>query len=342
MASMKPPRLADVADKAGVSMSTAARVLRDGPNRVSPQLAAKVEKAAQALGYTPNLMARSLRAGSPPLIGLMVGDMLDPYFAAIGESVTVEADRLGLAAMVANMRRDPLREIELLQRFLQHRVSGVILSGGGYDQFTQHTTLARTVASLQNAGCHVVSLTDRGLEVPTFSIDNEAVGRMAAEAVLEAGHNRVAVIYAPAMSDVTTARRSATLDALENANAAVRETVGNYSRQAGFEAASRVFKGRPSSWPTSVVAGSDSLAVGVLAWLGDRGLSVPDDVSVVGIGDTYAAETLQLTSVSVALDERSRAAVDHVAGLIHNGGSDRWQVAQPALTERGSVAPPAK
>jgi LacI family transcriptional regulator len=331
-----------VAEVAGVSISTAARVLREGPNRVKPDLAARVMEAAGSLGYTPNLMARSLRAGSPPLMGLMVGDMLDPYFAAIGEYVTVEADTLGLAAMVANMRRDPVREIELLQRFLQHRVSGVLLSGGGYDQDSQHDELARTVTLLQSAGCHVASLTDRGLDIPTFSEDNDAVGRMAAEAVLDLGHRKAAVVYAPPRSEVTRGRRAATLRTLEEGGATVRETVARYTREAGFEAAAQVFRGRRASWPTAVVAGSDSLAVGILAWLQACGVAVPDEVSVVGIGDTYAAETLRLTSVGVALDERSKAAVHHLAGLIEGREDGVWQGAQPQLLDRGSVAPPKR
>ena len=338
----RPPRLADVAHQANVSTSTAARVLRSVQHNVSAALAERVSEAARELGYTPNLMARSLRAGSPPLIGLMVGDMLDPYFAAISESVTLEADTIGLAAIVANMRRDPEREIELLQRFLQHRVSGVILSGGGYDQDTYYELLVEQVESLKRSGCHVVSLSDRGLDVPTLGVDNDAVGRMAARAALDAGHVNTAVVYAPPASQVTRDRRSATLDELERGRATVREVVANYTREAGFESAAQVFSGDRDDWPTVVVAGSDSLAVGVLAYLGSRGVSVPDEVSIVGIGDTNAAETLRLTSIAVALDTRARAAVELVAGLIVEGRGEApvLSYAAPTLVDRGSVAAP--
>jgi LacI family transcriptional regulator len=341
MMSSRPPRLSDVARQAGVSVSTAARVLRDGPNRVNPELAARVVATAESLGYTTNLMARGLRAGSPPLLGLMVGDMLDPYFAAISESITLEADDLGLAAMVANMRRDPLREIELLRRFLQHRVSGVVLSGGGYDQDTHRDELAKTVATLERAGCHIASLSDRGLGVPTFGVDNEAVGRLAARTILNMGHADVAVVYAPPRSEVTRDRRAATMAELEDAGASVTEIVSSYTREAGLDAARRVFEQHNHVWPSAVIAGSDSLAVGILAHLRSRGIRVPEQVSVIGVGDTYHAESVRLSTIAVALDARSRAAVKHLAALVAGETSRGGLTAEPYLVDRGSIARPA-
>lgn len=338
----RPARLADVAQRAGVSISTAARVLRAETHKVSPDLAARVLTAAEECNYTPNLMARSLRAGSPRLLGLMVGDMLDPYFAAISENVTVKADTLGLAAMVANMRRDPLRELDLLQRFLQHRVSGVILSGGGYDQDTHHERLVRAVGALTRSGCHVVSLSERDLDVPTFTVDNDALGRLAAKAMLDQGHSRAAVIYAPLMSEVTRTRHGATVAALRSAGCTVTEVFAVYSREAGYEAAREVFAGQRSEWPTAVVAGSDSLAVGVLTYLNSQAISVPDEVSLIGVGNTYAAEAVGLTSIAEGLSDRAQAAVMHLSALIKGDVPRSVAHFEPQLVVRGSIAAPVE
>jgi len=275
----------------------------------------------------------------------MVGNMLDPYFASISESVTVEADNFGLAAMVTNMRRDPLREIELTRRFLEHRVSGVILSGGGYDQDTHQDLLTESLSALTNAGCYVASLTERNFDIPTFCADNDLIGQLAARALLDHGHSRIAVVYAPETSQVTRARRKATLGLLESRGCCVTEVVASYSREAGYAAADEVFASKRHDWPTGVIAGSDSLALGVLDYLNVHGVSVPEDVSVVGIGATYMSEFARprLTSISVAVAESALAAVNYLANRIE--GRDELAreselIAAPAIVDRGSIAAP--
>lgn len=338
--------LSDVAELAGVSKSTAARVLAGPEHRVAAELAERVRVAAAQLGYTPNLMARSLRAGSRPLLGLMVGDMLDPYFAAISESVTIAADTLELAAMVANMQRDPLREIELLKRFLEHRVSGVMLSGGGYDQDSHRDALVEVLKGVERAGTHVVCLSERNIPFPTFAVDNRAVGQMVADHLIDNGHRDIAVVYAEARSEVTRLRRAATRSTLETAGCNVREVSAQFARTSGFEVAEQVLSGRSSSWPTAIVAGSDSLAVGMLDYAATAGIAVPDDVSIIGIGNTYYAEIARppLTTVDVCSAERARAAVEYLAKRLDGTSARRvrTKLAPPVLIERSTVAKPRR
>lgn len=344
--SRRAPTLSDVAERAGVSKSTAARALARPDHRVTADLAAKVQAAATELGYTPNLMARSLRAGSRPLLGLMVGDMLDPYFAAISESVTVAADNLNLAAMVANMQRDPLREIELLKRFLEHRVSGVLLSGGGYDQDTYREELDEVLKQLARAGTHVVCLSLRALPYPTFTVDNRAVGALPVEHLVDRGHRDIAIVYAEARSEVTRLRRSASVESLEQAGCRVRALTAEYARSSGVEIAECLLGGKPSTWPTAIVAGSDSLAIGMLDYAAAHGIRVPDDVSIVGIGNTYYSEVARpaLTTVDVRSAERGRKAVEYLAKRLGDGRSGRARVelASPKLIQRATVAAPCR
>lgn len=341
----KAVTLAEVAKRAGVSKSTAARVLAiDGKHQVAADLAEKVQEAARELGYTPNLMARSLRVGSRPLIGLMVADMLDPYFAAISESVTVAADDAGLAAMVANMQRDPLREIELCRRFLEHRVSGVILSGGGYDQDSHHDAMLESVEVLERSGCQVALLSDRNLKVPTFSVDDQALGEMLVGYLVERGHTDLAIVYAEPNSHATRVRHEASLAFARDAGCRVVERTAEYSRCAGYQVAQQLFDGDRVNWPTAVIAGADSLAFGMLEFFDAAGLSVPLDVSIIGVGNTYYAEVArpQLTTIEVNSAERGLAAVNYLAKRIDGTMKRRagLRLVKPIIVERSTVSTP--
>ena len=198
--------LHDVAQAAGVSVSTAARVLRGSDYPVADELQRRVRAAAQRLRYVPNLLAKRLRGGAHPSIGLIVGNMLDPYFGEIAQAVTVAAQRRSLLAIVANMQRDPQLELGMIRELWEHRVNGLILAGGGFDQITYKSDLANILRQVRRSGITVVSLAKRGLPLPVFSVDNEAVGAMLAEHGLAHGHREIAIAAGPANSHVTQER----------------------------------------------------------------------------------------------------------------------------------------
>ena len=146
--------LHDVAQAAGVSVSTAARVLRGSDYPVADELQQRVRAAAERLRYVPNLLAKRLRGGAHPSIGLIVGNMLDPYFGEIAQAVTVAAQRRSLLAIVANMQRDPQLELGMIRELWEHRVNGLILAGGGFDQITHKNDLASILRQVRRIRHH--------------------------------------------------------------------------------------------------------------------------------------------------------------------------------------------
>lgn len=182
---IRPATLNDVAHEAVVSLTTAARVLRGDEASVSDARRERVLNAAQKLHYVPNHLARVLKGGSHRSIGLVVGDMSDPYFGEIAQSVSVTAQSRSLVAIVANMHRDPQLEIRMCGELWEHRVNGVILAGGGFDQITYNDMLFDLVRRLQSMNILVVALTERSLPIPCFSPDNERAGALAAERLSE-------------------------------------------------------------------------------------------------------------------------------------------------------------
>lgn len=132
--------------------------------------------------------------------------MLDPFFSGIAQNVTVASNKQSLLAIVANMQRDPKIELAMVRELWEHRVNGLILAGGGFDQMTHKDELADLVRQLTRAGIVVVSLSDRGIAAPVFSVDNEAVGAMLAEWAIENGHQKIGIAAGPANSFVTQQR----------------------------------------------------------------------------------------------------------------------------------------
>jgi LacI family transcriptional regulator len=302
----------DVAREAGVSVSTAARVLRQADYGVSPTLQEKVRKAADNVGYVPNLLARNLRHGDHPFIGLLSGYMLDPYFGEIAEAVTEEANARSLLAIVSNMQRDPRLEIAQCQRLWEHRVSGLILTGGGFDQRTFRKEFATLIRKMRRAGVIVVSVADRDFDVPTFSVDNDLVGRTLAEHLVRHGHREIGVVIGPAQSRLTELRAFGIEAVLSDAGVRSNKLHSDYGVAAGVAVADRLIALNPRL--TAIIAGADTLAVGVVQRLQAIGYRIPDDISVIGVGNTVYARliTPHLSTIDVSIPSCSTAAVRYV------------------------------
>lgn len=334
----RAPTLADVASEAGVSVSTAARVLRNAAYPVDQTLTHAVRNAAERLGYVPNMLARSLRSGGPKMIGLVVGDMLDPYYGEIAEAVTQHSESMhSLGAIVSNMQRDPLLELKYCQQLWEHRVAGLILAGGGFDQWSNLDMLSQLVKQITSTGIVVVTLTPRGLGTPTFCVDNERVGEMMVEHIVEMGHRRIGVLLGPPQSEVTQQRLRGATRALTRAGAGFKLLHADYTHQSGADAVATLIERDPAL--TGFVVGSNAMAMGAVSWLKRTGRSVPGDISVIGIGtpQTAAWSTPKLTTVDVNLAGCARAAVDYIAACVRGETPPPNPVFEPTLVTGESV-----
>jgi LacI family transcriptional regulator len=336
------PTLADVAREAGVSVSTAARVLRDDKYPVDRALADAVREASARLGYVRNLQARNLRGGKPNMVGLIVGDMLDPYYGEIAEAVTLRAESAhSLSAIVCNMQRDALLEIKYVRQLWEQRVGGLILAGGGFDQWSHFDKLAGLVAQLQAAGVIVVSLTPRGLDVPTFSVDNEDLGRMMATELSSRGHKRVGILLGSSHSEATQQRLRGAMRHLAQAGAGFIIEHSEYNARAGAETIERMVRNHPDL--TGVLVGSSAMAIGVLGRLHDLGISVPRDFSVICAGKTMMTNwsSPKLTTVDLSLAVSGFKAIDYIASAIRGDTLEAEpQLVPIALAAGESVAAP--
>lgn len=336
-------RLVDIAREAGVSVSTAGRVLRNSELPVAQAVAERVRDVARRLGYVPNLLARNLRGAQPRTIGLVVGDMLDPYYGTVAEAVTERAESMhGLLAVVCNIQRNPLLELKYCQQLWEHRVAGLILTGGGFDQHLCAGELGVLTRAMEAAGVVVTTLGPRLIEAPMFCVDNERAGRMAATQLLSAGHRNIAVVNGSARSETGRLRLAGCLAALAKAGVEPVRCEVDYAAGAPAvaDALNRAMKQRPRV--TGILATSDFMSQAVMGALDTQGIAVPGAVSVVGIrGTALTAVALKLTSVDVQIAACSQAALDFIASST-GGKPAKGAVLKPLVHAGQTLAAPAR
>lgn len=334
---VKQATVIDVAGRAGVSLATAARALRSEPS-VNQELAERVLAAAAELNYVPNAVARNLRRGSGNTVGCVVGDMLDPYFGEIAESVTVRAEEAhSMMAIVSNMQRSAKLEMEHCRRLWEQRVDGLIIAGGGFDQLTYAAEFEALVKQITASGVVVVTLSPRLENVASFTADNEAVGQLMSEHIMGYGHEQVGIITGSPKSQTTIQRLRGMENSLRGAGARVHVRHAEYCPQSGRAATEQLLTDHPEV--TAILSAADSMAVGAISGVHAVGKRVPQDVSVMGLGHTRLSlhSLPALTTVDVQLAAHASAAVDHIASLVRGLEPNDYLPVAPKLVVGSSV-----
>jgi LacI family transcriptional regulator len=333
------PTLHDVAATAGVSVSTAARVLRDPERRIDPVLAKRVRIAAEQLHYVPNVLARNLRGKGSTTVGLIVGDMLDPYFGTIAETVTETAEsEYSMVAIVSNMQRSPELELKHCRQLWEHRVSGLILAGGGFDQYSHFEEFKSLIGRIQGSGVTVVSLSPRRVEVPTFCVNNTRVGVAMARALLALGHGDIGILMGSALNDVSKQRTEGAVREIRKAGGRHWILNGEYTPEAGAELAHEILVQAPEI--TGLIVGADAMAFGVVAGLQQSGYQVPDDISVISSGNTRLASwsAPRITTVDLELARHAQAALSYIAAGVDGALLPAVRAGIPKLVAGNSTA----
>jgi LacI family transcriptional regulator len=306
--------LRDVAERAGVSLATASRVLNGSTRAVSPELSARVGRAATELRYVSNGPAQALARSTTNVVGLVVHQVDDPYFASIAAGAMRVATEHGLLTMLATTFRDPGREVEYVRRFRTQRVRGVLLAGSG--RLDDGAELARALGEFDEGGGRVALVSDHDLPFDTVLPANGRGAAQVARLLHDLGHRDVGVLTGPADLRTVSERLAGFLDAWASVGrdrGAVALEDGDFSRAGGHAAMLALFERNPHV--TAVFALNDLMAVGALSALqNDLGRRVPEDVSVVGFDDLWLSADLQpaLTTVRLPLEEMGARAMELV------------------------------
>jgi LacI family transcriptional regulator len=292
--------LADISRRANVSITTASRVLNGSTHPVSEKTRARVLAAADELSYQPSALARALVTRNSRIIGVIVGSIVDPYFAEIARGVDDVAGRMGYLTMVCNADRHTEAELAHLHILRDYQAAGVVFASSGYAEDEHGDDLARAVADLSERGSAVVALAQRDFECLQAVVDNRAAAYDITDYVASLGHRRIAFVDGPAGLYTTALRREGFESAMRDAGLDAGLCFdGGFEYEAGYNAALRMMAAGPL--PDAVVGVNDEVAIGVLTGLRQAGVDVPGQVSIAGIDDTRPARFVELTTVSVPL-----------------------------------------
>ncbi len=332
----------DIAAMARVSQSTVSRVLNDAPTRVpiAPETRERVLLAAREIGYRPNPLARGLRGASTMLLGAVVRDITDPFFAGAVEALSIQAMAHGYNVVLGHAHGRADEALALTTVLETRHCDAIVLLGDMQNQ-------PRLLADLKDSIVPVVALWQgtSPLDVPTVDVDNRAGIRAGLDHLTGLGHERIAFVSGRPLGDVRE-RRAAFEEYLRDRLGGVPDA---YIREvpntpAGGEEALRALLDLNDP-PTAIVTSTDTLAFGVLhaAWASGR--TVPADLSVLGFDDILlASHTVPaLTTLRMPTMEIVRAGVDMAVDLARNGrspGEPKVEIIAPSLIIRQSTAPP--
>ncbi|HZG54554.1 MAG TPA: LacI family DNA-binding transcriptional regulator [Pyrinomonadaceae bacterium] len=314
-------RIKDVAREAGVSTATVSHVINK-TRYVSDATRARVLAAIERCGYYPNAHARSLASGRSNTLGLIISDISNPFFPELVKSIERAAFERGYDLILSNTNYEAERTSRYVQRLIERKVAGVALMTSELDGALLNELARRRVCvvflDLGSAGqCMNNVVVDYGTGI------EEAIAHLVA-----LGHREIAYVGGPrhlrSAEKRLDAFRASLARHLPGASPQVYD--GDFKLEGGRRAA-RALVERGRERPTAIVVANDMMALGVMQELRERGVEVPQDVSVVGFDDIAFASLAAppLTTVSLSREELGRRAVEALVASIEHSeqqGSD--------------------
>jgi LacI family transcriptional regulator len=316
----------DVAARANVSVGTVSRVLAKNET-VGKELRELVEATIQELNFRPSGVARGLRRSRTDMIGLVIPDITNPFFAELAKHVEASASQAGFSVLLSITNDDPKIELSQIETLLRSYPTGLIVVPTQFGAPAKWQSDIATVA------------VDRRLKnYPLISVDHYAGAGLAAQHLLQLGHRRIAYIAGPNESPVSRERRKGFLDTLVAAGIQPEIAEGHFDYQSG-EVLGKLLLSRPENVrPTAIATASDQQAIGLLRAASDLNLEVPDNVSIIGFDDIPLANliTPRLTTISQPVEQIAARAVAFIIGENITVTTD--QLLDAALIIRNSTA----
>jgi LacI family transcriptional regulator len=325
------PTVKDVAEQAGVSVGTVSRVL-SGETSVKPLLREKVSDAIAALGYRPNVTARALRTSKTDVIGLIIPDITNPFFAQMAASVESAAMERSHTVMLASSHNNPEAERHHILAFLDRSVCGIIVaaSSGSSDLPSELPV-------------PIISLDRRLGDFSLVSTNHAQAASLMADHLYGLGHRRIAYIAGPPDTDAGRVRREGfikRLALLGKATGPAEVTIlqGKFDYDSGERIARELLSLPPADRPTAIAAASDQQAIGALRAARDLKIDVPGRLSIAGFDDIALAKLVvpRLTTVRQPVEKLAARAVEL---LFDQPFAARDEMIDGSLVVRGSTGP---
>ena len=300
----------DIAHDLGISIVTVSKVLRDHPD-ISAETRDRVLKKMKEVNYRPNLAARALVTGRTYSIGLVVPDLVHPFFGEVAKGMSRVLRKKGYNLIISSSEEDPELEQQEVEQLLARRVDALIIASA--------QTSMQMFRRIEEQKTPYV-LVDRkfaGLSANFTGVDDEAAGRIATEHLISLKRRRIAHIGGPAVS-TAAGRRDGYRTALAAHRIALnpvllidREHGDDSSDRSGYDAMRKLLSLSPL--PDAVFCYNDPTAMGAMEAIFERGLRIPEDIAIVGCGNVRYAGFLRVPLTTI--DQQSEEIGDRSAKL---------------------------
>jgi LacI family transcriptional regulator len=333
-----PVRMKDIARDLGLSTVTISKVLR-GHSDIGEETRKRVLKRMEELNYQPNFAARALITGRTWTIGLVVPDLLHPFFAQVAKAISAGIRGQGYSLIITSSEEDAELEQQEISQLLARRVDVLVIASA---QWT-----VESFRRIEERGVPYVLIDRRfaGLAANFVGVDDEAVGRLGTAHLVEQGSRRIAHIRGPETS-TALGRMEGYRQALAVAGLAVRPewivSIGSSGDDrgapGGYEAARALLGLTPR--PDGIFCFNDPIALGAMRAILDVGLRIPEDIAVVGCGNVLYSDFLRVPLTSVDQDSAAigRLAAELALSLVGAKGAarPRTELVSPKLVARAS------
>lgn len=325
--------LRDVSERAGVSRSAVSRTFTEGAS-VSAKTRTKVEEAAAALGYTPSLIASSLKTKRTKLIGLVANNFQNPVFLQVFDLFTRALQARGFRPLLVNLtdETDPAQSVSMLKRY---SVDGVIVATS-----TLPPAFAKAFRLADVPVVHAFGRFDKAVNVNVVGVDNVACGRMAADTLIARGYRKIAILGGPQSATSTQDRikgfvqkmREAGLEAVDISYAR------SYAHMAGREAMTALLK---HARIEAVFCGDDLICMGAMDAARAAGLTIPNDIGFLGFNDMEMAgwQAYDLTTIRQPIATIIQRAVDIIVSIVDEHRKPVAELFACEVVERSSLRP---
>lgn len=330
---------ADIARALGIHKATVCRVLSGG-GRASAETQAKIRKMAEQMNYRPNRLARNLSCGKTQFVGVLASQEIMPAFHLLIDPIEQALSARGYLMLFTKPSRSEQGERIALDQIVEQRVPGIIAVFGTSDHDCQ------AIQAIADQGTKVVVINQRveGLNVPQIVCDDYGSIRLATEHLISLGHRRIVYLANPLTSRHGIERAKGFEDAMKNAECPVAETSiveTDLTEESGAEVMARLLKKKNP--PTGVVTRADVVALGAMGAVFSAGLSVPEDVSIIGLGDVWRSNALRapLTTLRYPFEQMASRGAEMLFRMLD--GEDippTTEVMDVELVLRLSTAPP--
>lgn len=341
MDKQKKVTIKDVAKLAGVTPAVVSRISNnDATLNIREETRTKVLRAINELNYKPNAIARSLRKRSMRTIGMLITDIINPFYSQIIKGVQSAANEENYCIILCDTNDEPTAEKKYIELLNSHFVDGIIL-GSSYIEDD-------VVDTIERLGIKYV-MVNRGSSnsnAPYVKADDEGGMIKAMNHLIELGHKKIAYLSGPLYAETAVNRLAGYRKALHEANITYNPSYvieGLFDEQSGYKACQELLKNK--DLPTAICCCNDLMAIGAMGAIKEAGLSIPDDISLVGCNNIWITSILStpLTTVNHPLFEMGRQAFKVLMGIISNGNSIGYRVTLPAeLVIRESTAVPGR